>query len=134
MVDIFSKQKRSEIMAQVKSKNTKPEILLRKILRSMSLKYRPHYAIEGKPDAVLLPYKIALFVDGCFWHKCPKCFRLPKSNAKYWSAKISKNVSRARKVNMTLKRKSWRVLRIREHELSQNPDNVKNKIMLLIKD
>ena len=128
MADTFSKQKRSEIMRQVKSKNTKPEILLKKILRSMGLKYKFHYAIEGTPDAVLLPYKIALFVDGCFWHRCPKCFRMPKSNVKYWNSKINENVLRARKVNAALKKKSWRVLRIREHDLMQNPEKVKKQI------
>jgi DNA mismatch endonuclease (patch repair protein) len=63
--------------------------------------------------------RVVIFVDGCFWHGCPRCYRRPASNTKYWDSKVSKNRQRDRKVRVTLRRCGWRVLRIWEHELAR---------------
>jgi len=72
-------------MSRIRSKNTHPEIILRRELRKAGLiGYRLHYGLRGKPDIVYSKNKIAVFVDGCFWHKCPKCFVRPVTNSKFW--------------------------------------------------
>lgn len=71
-------------MSHIRSKNTRPELNLKELLAGTRLRYQPK--IPGKPDFGLKGLKIAIFVDGCFWHKCPKCFVKPKTNAKFWSS------------------------------------------------
>lgn len=129
MVDTFTKEQRSQIMAKIKSKDTKPEIFFRKLLYSKGIRYRTHYPIDGKPDVVIVSQKIAIFVDGCFWHKCPKCCRLPNSNKDYWIEKIEKNVKRDKKINETLKSKGWKVIRIWEHEIKENLEGALKKVI-----
>ena len=116
-------------MARVKGKNTSPELNLRKILSMAGVKYNANYKLEGKPDMVLKSQKVAVFIDGCFWHKCPICFRAPKSNKGYWKEKIKKNVDRDRKLNKTLKKEGWKVIRIWEHNVLKNPNGVLHKII-----
>jgi len=85
-----------------------------------------HPKIGGKPDIVLKDKKIAIFLHGCFWHRCKKCYKEPKSNKKFWLPKIEKNVERDKKSIRLLKSKEWKVIIIWEHE-------VKNNIMKAIK-
>lgn len=99
MTDIYTKEKRSQIMSGIRSKNTKPEILLRKALFARGLRYRINYkTLPGKPDIVFPRQKVAIFVHGCFWHSHPGCndSHLPKTNIPFWSNKISSNVKRDR--------------------------------------
>ncbi len=128
MPDSISKEKRREIMSKIKSKNTKLEIEFRKKLWNKNLKYRLHYKISGKPDLVFVSKKIAVFVDSCFWHKCPKHFRQPKSRLAYWKPKIERNTTRDKKVNEMLKNEGWKVLRFWEHEIKKNPERCVKKI------
>lgn len=109
-------------MSKVKGKNTKIEIIFRTYLWSRGIKgYRANnYKIFGKPDIFFGRKKIAVFVDGCFWHKCPICHSIPKSNFGFWDEKLNKNVERGRKVNNILKEKGIKVIRIWEHELENN--------------
>ncbi|MCP5396451.1 MAG: DNA mismatch endonuclease Vsr [Sphingomonadaceae bacterium] len=96
MADIVSPSKRSQMMAGIKSKDTKPEVLIRIALHRRGLRYRLHRSdLPGKPDLYLKKYKSAIFVHGCFWHghDC-KYFKLPKSNTDFWSEKISANQKR----------------------------------------
>ena len=83
MADIVSKAKRSEIMSRIRSKgNQRTEMAMVKLFRAHKITgWRRHYPIEGKPDFVFLKQRVAIFVDGCFWHGCPKCYRQPKTNA-----------------------------------------------------
>lgn len=105
-------------MSQIKGKDTQPEIILRKALSSAGLKgYRLHYKLPGRPDIVFPKKKITVFIDGCFWHKCPKCFIKPETNKSFWNKKIDTNVKRDGIVNSELKEKGWKVIRIWEHEL-----------------
>lgn len=80
--------------------------------------------IEGCPDFVFEQNRFAIFVDGCFWHGCPKCHRRPSSNTDYWTAKLKRNRKRDHLVTRNLRANGWRVLRIWEHELAHTPDRV----------
>lgn len=134
MTDVLTRKQRSYNMSMIRAKNTKPEIVLRKMLSVNRIKgYRLHYRLMGKPDIVFPKRKIAVFIDGCFWHKCPRCFIKPVTRKKFWKNKIDSNVKRDRVVNRTLRKKGWKVLRIWEHEL-KNEKIVKRKILDKIKN
>ena len=117
MTDVFSKEVRSAVMSRIRSKNTTSEIQVRKELWRRGYRYRIHYSLQGKPDLVFVRARLAVFIDGCFWHKCPKCYIEPKSNLDYWIPKIQRNVDRDKSNTRLLKRKGWSVLRIWEHEV-----------------
>jgi DNA mismatch endonuclease (patch repair protein) len=119
MPDVFSKAKRSEVMSRVRSRGNKDtEVALAKLFRRNKITgWRRNRKIFGKPDFVFPKIRLALFVDGCFWHGCPKHETKPKSNRAFWRRKLSANKKRDRLVNRTLRRAGWRVLRIWEHEL-----------------
>jgi DNA mismatch endonuclease, patch repair protein len=120
MPDTVSKQKRSEIMRAVRSRgNRVTELVLVGLLRQVKISgWRRHAPLTGNPDFVFPKQKVALFVDGCFWHGCTKHCRMPKRNSSYWNPKIASNKVRDRKVNRALRRAGWQVLRIWEHELT----------------
>ena len=130
MPDKFSREVRSRIMSRIKSKNTKPELMLKKALKGSYLRYQPK--VCGKPDFASKKRKVAIFIDGCFWHKCPKCYRAPKSNKKYWLPKIEGNVQRAREVTKQLRNDGWKVLRFWEHEIKSKPKKCSKKIYSLL--
>jgi DNA mismatch endonuclease, patch repair protein len=109
-------------MSHIRSKDTMPEVRLRKKLWHAGFRYRLYYNIPGKPDIVLPRYRIAIFIDGCFWHRCPKCYRKPKSNIKYWTKKIEYNVNKDQMINDKLKGLGWNVIRFWEHEVMKNMD------------
>lgn len=118
MVDVISKEKRSKIMSAIRSKNTKPEILLRKALWAKGIRYRVHYGKE-KIDIAFPTQKIAVFIDGCFWHGCPLHSHIPKSNVEYWIPKLQRNINRDKAIEEKLKKEGWQVIRIWEHELKE---------------
>jgi DNA mismatch endonuclease (patch repair protein) len=119
-MDRVDPEKRSLIMAAVHSKNTGPELLIRRFLRSHGVGYRIHDAgLPGKPDIALPRYRIAIFIHGCFWHgheQCPRG-RLPKSRVKYWKAKIKANKQRDRLVEEGVRDAGWQPLVIWECQL-----------------
>ena len=123
MADIWSKRKRSEVMALVRSTgNRQTELRLLKILRGSDITgWRRHQKLPGKPDFVFRSQRLAVFVDGCFWHGCPKCYRRTNSNQNYWDEKVERNRKRDRFVVRELQKNGWRVLRIWQHELSDMP-------------
>jgi len=128
MADVFSKSLRSKIMSRIRSKNTSPELNLRKTLWNKGYRYKIHYKLPGKPDIVFASKKVAVFVDGCFWHKCPKCYIEPKSNKRYWLPKIEKNVKKDKENNKALKNLGWKVVRIWEHEIQKDKDKTVKRI------
>lgn len=120
-MDTVTKEKRSEIMSKIRSKNTKIEVKFRKLLWNNGYRnYRVKNKIKGKPDMYFPAKKIAVFIDGCFWHKCPKCYVEPKSNRKYWVPKIERNVTRDKKINKELKKQKIKVFRIWEHYIRKD--------------
>jgi DNA mismatch endonuclease (patch repair protein) len=132
LVDRISKEKRSKIMSAIRSKNTKPEVALRKTLWARGLRYRIHYGKE-KIDIALPSQKLAIFVDGCFWHGCPIHSHLPKSHKSYWHPKLKKNIERDTAKNERLEAQGWKILRFWEHEIS-DIDKVLEKIQTELKD
>jgi DNA mismatch endonuclease (patch repair protein) len=121
MPDVFNRQKRSEIMARIRgSGNKDTELRLIRIFRINGITgWRRKAAVFGKPDFVFPTLRLAVFVDGCFWHACPIHATLPKQNAEFWRAKIARNQARDRLVTRTLCAQGWRVMRIWEHELAR---------------
>jgi DNA mismatch endonuclease (patch repair protein) len=120
-LDIFTKRKRSEVMSRIRGSGNKgTELRLIQIFRANNITgWRRGSLLPGKPDFVFPKLKSAVFVDGCFWHGCPKHGRSPRSNAEYWSAKIAGNKARDHRVNRLLRTKDWIVVRIWEHELAK---------------
>ena len=115
-MDRVSKATRSRIMASVRSTgNRTTEVLMGKLLWNSGLRgYRKHWRVPGKPDFAWPGRKIALFVDGCFWHGCPRCNRPSKSNLAFWRKKIVDNQRRDSKVCRQLRRQGWKVKRVWE--------------------
>jgi DNA mismatch endonuclease, patch repair protein len=119
MADVWTKEKRSEVMSLVRSRGNKnTEMVLVRLLRQNRIKgWRRHVSLPGKPDFTFRKPRLTVFVDGCFWHCCPKHARSPKSNRAFWRRKFSTNKRRDKLVNQTLRRLGWRVLRVWEHDL-----------------
>lgn len=119
-MDKFSKKKRSEIMSLVKGKNTKPELLVRKICFGLGFRYRLHGSnLPGKPDLVFTKHKKVIFVHGCFWHghTCRSGQNRPSQNSLYWKQKLDKNILRDKKNQKSLKSSSWRYLIVWQCEM-----------------
>lgn len=118
--DPLNKRRRSELMARVRSRgNQSTEIALMNLLRLHGISgWRRNHDLFGRPDFVFRRERVAVFVDGEFWHGHPTRGRLPKNNHDYWRAKIARNRARDRLVNRTLGERGWIVLRIWEHQLS----------------
>jgi DNA mismatch endonuclease (patch repair protein) len=125
-MDTFSKNKRSWIMAQIKSVGNKStEYNLLKIFRQFKITgWRRCYPLFGKPDIVFPKRRVAVFVDGCFWHGHPKKCRIPQANRAYWLKKIARNIKRDKVVTRALKEKGWKVVRIWEDSVKK-PSTVK---------
>ena len=130
-MDIWDKKKRSEVMSKIRSKNTKPEMILRKALFQKGYRYRINYKkLPGKPDIVFPKYKTVIFIHGCFWHGHDiGCIdsHIPKTNTSFWIEKIAKNKERDETNTMQILSMGWKVLTIWDCEIQQ-----KNKIESLI--
>jgi DNA mismatch endonuclease (patch repair protein) len=121
MADVFTQKKRSEVMSRIHGRgNKETEVALAKLLRVAGLRgWRRHQSVFGKPDFIFRTAKLAVFVDGCFWHRCPQHSNMPANNRAFWRRKLSANTARDRLVTRTLRLRGWRVLRIWEHELAR---------------
>jgi len=123
-------------MKLVKSANTKPELSLRKALWDSGLRgYRLNWKnVIGKPDIAFTKKKIAIFVHGCFWHRCPRCKRpIPKSNFEYWKDKFKKNISRDKRTFLELKKQKWIVFIVWECDIKNSLKKTVNKINRTVK-
>ena len=124
MTDKLSKKKRSWNMSRIRSTDTKPEKLLRSVLHRMGFRFRLYQrGLPGRPDIVLPKYHTVVFVHGCFWHQHPGCIEAvrPKTNMKYWEAKLDGNVIRDRRNRKTLRKQGWSVFRIWECQIEKDP-------------
>lgn len=120
-MDVHTTAQRSFNMSHIKGTNTKIEIRFRKYIWQLGIRgYRVNAKVGGKPDLYFPRNKIAVFIDGCFWHRCSQCFREPQSNKDFWSDKIYKNTQRDFQVNQLLQEKNIKVIRIWEHEVKKD--------------
>jgi DNA mismatch endonuclease (patch repair protein) len=134
MPDVFTKAKRSEVMSRIRSRgNAATEMALAKLFRQNKITgWRRNHKVFGKPDFIFRQVRLALFVDGCFWHGCPKHATQPKSNRAFWKNKFARNLARDKLVNRTLRRNGWRVIRIWECALKKNPLNCLRRIQRVL--
>ena len=128
-MDKYDKKKRSMVMTQVKKSYTKLEEKLAVILNDEGLDHYSRYAkdLPGSPDFVFRQERLAVFLDSCFWHGCPKHLRMPASNVDYWVRKIAINKERDRRQTREIRKSGWRALRLWEHEL-KDPKRIVRKI------
>jgi DNA mismatch endonuclease (patch repair protein) len=103
-------------MSRMPRKDTRPERILRSELHRRGLRFRTHVALPGRPDVIFTRAKLAVFVDGCFWHRCPEHATAPKNNSAWWADKLEANVQRDARQTTQLVALGWTVLRVWEHE------------------
>ncbi|RON24082.1 very short patch repair endonuclease [Pseudomonas lini] len=133
--DIVTPEQRSRLMAQIKGKNTKPELIIRSLCHEMGLRFRLHRKdLPGTPDLVFPRYRLCIFVHGCFWHRHIGCkySHTPKSRHEFWSKKFNSNATRDEQSINKLKLMDWRVEVIWECEL-KDIDRIEERIYLLTK-
>jgi DNA mismatch endonuclease, patch repair protein len=120
-------------MQAIRSRDTKPERLIRRLVHAGGLRYRvaakPLPSLRRTADLVFRPTKVAVFIDGCYWHGCPEHYVPPKTNPDYWSGKVAGNMARDRDTNQRLAEESWTVLRFWEHE---SPEDCARTILRVV--
>lgn len=134
VADIVSPEVRSAIMSRIRSRDTAPELLLRRELFASGCRYRVHYrGAPGSPDIAFPGLQLAVFVHGCFWHGCPLHYTAPKSSRAFWRAKLGENRKRDRNRRLLLKRRGWSVLEFWEHEVEADPRACAKKVVAVIR-
>lgn len=137
MVDVHTEKTRSYNMSMIKGKDTKPEIIVRKLLFSKGLRFRIHASnLPGKPDIVLPKFKVIIFVNGCFWHGHENCtyFVVPKTRTDWWLDKINKTKARDDLAYQELSNLGWKVYRIWTCEINKEDSERLNRIVDEIKE
>jgi len=137
MVDVFTKEKRSEVMSRIRGHgNKKTELALIGLFRRHGITgWRRNQKLFGKPDFVFRRERLAVFVDGCFWHGCPRHYNMPASNREFWQKKLDANKRRDRKVSRTLRKQGWKVLRIWEHEMKiRNEKRLLSRVLKALRE
>ncbi len=122
-MDVFTKEKRSLIMSRVRSKNTKPELIVRSFVHGLGFRFRLHRRdLPGNPDIVLPKHKKVIFVHGCFWHGHAACSRSkrPATNQAFWDKKLDGNIERDRRFRRELRQLGWKVLTVWECEIKNS--------------
>ncbi len=129
MADVFTPEKRSEVMSCIRGRDTKPELALRSMLHRLGYRFTVHgpknRTLPGRPDLILPKYSAVIFVHGCFWHGHENCsyFRLPKSSRAFWKAKIESNQARDLRNENALRHLGWHVVTIWECALKKKSDH-----------
>jgi DNA mismatch endonuclease (patch repair protein) len=134
MADVHTKEQRSFNMSQIKSKNTKPEMLVRRFLHASGFRYKLHdKTLPGKPDIVLPKYKTVIFIHGCFWHGHKDCkyFVVPKTRTEWWLNKINSNIANDEKAITALKKEGWKIIMLWECNLK--PSTTQKTLYSLLK-
>ena len=132
MADVMTPEQRSRCMSRIRGADTGPELRLRRALWAADLRYRIKPKPSGKPDLFFPGEKVAVFVDGCFWHGCPEHGVWPKTNAEFWKGKIERTMERDREVTTKLDSDGWVVLRFWEHDVNGDVDGVVDGIARFI--
>lgn len=121
-------------MQAIRSRDTKPEQLVRSLLHAQGLRYRvaakPLPDLRRTADIIFRPAKVAVFIDGCYWHGCPEHYVAPKTNPAYWSGKVAGNVARDRDTDRQLTEAGWKVLRFWEHESPEECARAVRRVVL----
>jgi len=128
VADVLTKKQRSYCMSRIRGRDTRPELALRRAAWAAGLRYRVKNGLKGRPDIVFASARLAVFVDGCFWHGCPLHSVKPKTRAVFWAGKIDRNRVRDVEVKAELKREGWAVLRFWEHEIKGQLPRVVSRI------
>ena len=127
MPDDMTKRQRSKTMSRIRSKWTKQEIAVHKTLNSNGVVHEMHPDIQGRPDLIVPGQKLAIYLQGCFWHKCPECSKPPKSNQNYWIPKLDRNGQRDIENEIKVREAGWDVVVIWEHEIKKaKQDGIKD--------
>ncbi|RYG16206.1 MAG: DNA mismatch endonuclease Vsr [Chitinophagaceae bacterium] len=138
MADVHSKETRSYNMSRIRSKDTKPELLVRKFLHKNGFRYRLHVKdMPGKPDIVLPKYKTVIFIHGCFWHGHEGCKKatLPTTRAEWWDAKIKGNIVNDTKAEGLLKQAGWKIITIWQCDLKKSAlDNTIKDLLAILSE
>ncbi|WP_082890314.1 very short patch repair endonuclease [Halotalea alkalilenta] len=134
MSDVLTPEQRSYCMSQIKGKNTKSEVALRKALWSLGYRYRIRNRLPGRPDLVFKSFRTVIFIDGCFWHKCSDHFVQPKTRTEFWMNKINGNVARDHSNNEALKSEGWQVIRIWEHEIKASLEDSVARVVEVLEE
>jgi DNA mismatch endonuclease (patch repair protein) len=133
MADVHTKEQRSFNMSQIKSKNTKPEMLVRRFLHANGFRYKLHdKTLPGKPDIVLPKYRTVIFIHGCFWHGHKDCkyFVVPKTRTEWWMNKINGNIANDKKAVTALKKEGWKIIMLWECDLKTlNLDKILHSLL-----
>ena len=124
MADTMTPEQRSRCMSRIRSKDTRPELMLRSALWRAGLRFSVKGKLPGRPDICFTRAKLAVFIDGCFWHNCPIHGTRPKSNAGYWNSKIEGNRSRDLLILARLDEIGWKGLRFWEHEVKEDVGSI----------
>ena len=120
-------------MSHIRSQWTSQEVKIHNYLKGNKIKHKMHPKLDGNPDILLINTKTLVFLHGCFWHKCPKCFIEPETRKKFWKEKLNGNVKRDREVNRLLEKEGWKVLRFWEHQIRKSAEKAAKKIMQELK-
>jgi len=137
--DVFTPEKRSAVMSRIRSKNTKPEMIVRSMLHRMGFRFRLHRSdLPGKPDIVLPKHKTVIFVNGCYWHPHPGCKerkerKPPKQNVTYWQNKFARNLERDEKARVELEAAGWRVAVLHECDMTRGRHLTEEHILEILK-
>ena len=131
---LFAGLTRSKLMSRIRSRGNKNTemVLVRLLKKNRITGWRRNQKVFGKPDFLFRRNRLALFVDGCFWHGCPRCYRRPKSNRKFWDNKIGRNRKRDLEVSRELRRLGWVVMRVWEHELAKRQEACVKRIQAVL--
>lgn len=136
-MDIWSKEKRSQVMSKIRSKNTKPEKILRSALHQLGYRFRIHKKdLPGKPDIVFTKYNTVIFVHGCFWHYHEDCRegRIPDTNSEFWKKKLLKNIEKDKKQQEQCKKLGWKVLVVWECEVEKHLSDTIIKVKKILNE
>ena len=128
VADVMTAAQRSRCMSRIRGSDTKPEMIVRRALWRRGLRFRTKTRLPGRPDIVFPTERIAVFVDGCFWHCCPQHQVQPSTNAVFWQNKLSGNVERDRRTKRLLAAEGWIVLRFWEHDVDLRVETVVRRI------
>ena len=134
MADVFTKAKRSEVMSRIRARgNRGTKLRLISIFRTHEISgWRRNRPVFGRPDFAFPAERVAVFVDGCFWHGCPRHYNAPAGHAAFWRRKLVANRTRDRLVTRTLTRAGWKVLRIWEHALTGDGRRVASRVLKVL--